>query len=122
MEMSHACCCTLFTGQSKWHACLIDSKGKEIELSMAQEALGLVSTLGWHAFKGPKTFDVDEEEEEVTQAVKQDTEGRHSNVLSKSANINQYRRENIKDGDYVYGPDGLMEGVYYRGGGIIDFK
>lgn len=33
-----------------------------------------------------------------------------------------YKKENIKDGDYVYAPDNLMEGVYFRGGIIIDFK
>ena len=29
------------------------------------------------------------------------------------------RRENVRDGDYVYGP--AVRGVYYRGGVILDF-
>lgn len=85
--------------------------------------MGLVSTLGWQPFKGPKTIGVDGgDQEEDTEDVKRDTEGRQSNVVSRQANISQYRKENIKDGDYVYAPDGVMEGVYYRGGIIIDFK
>ena len=43
-------------------------------------------------------------------------------LLKKSQNIATYQKENIKDGDYVYAPDNLMEGVYFRGGVIIDFK
>lgn len=43
-------------------------------------------------------------------------------LLKKSENIATYRKEKIKDGDYVYAPDNLMEGVYFRGGVIIDFK
>jgi len=56
------------------------------------------------------------------EAVKQETEGRQMPLLKKSQNIATYKKENIKDGDYVYAPDNLLEGVYFKGGVIIDFK
>jgi hypothetical protein len=62
------------------------SLGKEIELSLAQEALGLIATLGWSQVKGPRQTEVQEEESdsESVEAVKQDTEGRQMTVLKKS--------------------------------------
>lgn len=97
-------------------------------MSLSNEALGLVATLGWDVHKGPKQSEVPPDEEEEAQEtnsfdeVRKETEGRRSNLLSSSSNVRQYKRENIKDGDYVYAPDKLMEGVYFKGGIIIDFK
>ena len=67
----------------------------------------------------------EEKEEEADDEVKNDMddgERRPVKVVNKNETIVQHRKERIQDGDYVYAPGGLMEGVYFRGGIIIDFK
>lgn len=83
--------------------------------------MGLVSTLGWSSIRGPRAVDNGEESEseEVPTDVKEETTGR-SIQTNKRKNIERMKKENIKDGDYVYAE--VMEGVYFRGGVIIDFK
>jgi hypothetical protein len=71
--------------------------------------------------KGPRCEEEEPEQSDL-ESVRAESEGRQSVMLSRKVNIQQYKRENIKDGDYVYAPDGLMEGVYFKGGIVIDFK
>ena len=98
------------------------NKGKVIELSLAQEALGLVATLNWESVKGPKV-PIEEEEESTADKSEvrdeMDDERRPVKTLLKSENIAMFKKEKIHDGDYVYAPGGVMEGVYFKGGIII---
>ena len=40
--------------------------------------------------------------------------------MSHSSNARQMQREGIVDGDFVYAPN--MQGVYFKGGLILDFN
>ena len=71
--------------------------------------------LGWNQVKGLRQTEQEESDAENVEAVKQDTEGRQKKLLHRIA---IYKKEN----DNVYAPDILMEGVYFLGGILIDFK
>jgi hypothetical protein len=88
------------------HPVRYPNHGPHIELSLAQEALGLVHSLGWSSVRGP-TRDKDEDEDEIEIQKEKTIEnyGRlQPKIFSYKKNIEQKKRENIKDGDYVYAP------------------
>lgn len=117
--------------------------GPHVELYLAEEAVGLVRSLDWTVVRGPTwTTLLDDEVEEDAESsadeaerlqegaqgsegstIKEEFEDgprpRRPSEFSRQANIARLRRENIRDGDYVYGPG--IRGVFYRGGVILDF-
>ena len=111
--------------------------GPGIELYLAEEAVGLVRSMDWQVAKGPMwdtTSDQlgqlsSEEENESDEESKHRREGLREafedgqartvfRTFSVRRNVEQLRRENIRDGDYVYGPD--IQGVFIRGGVVLD--
>lgn len=62
-----------------------------------------------------KTSSLDSVKEEIEVG----TSRNKYSEFSRRANIEKLKKENVRDGDYVYGP--YIRGVYYRGGIIVDF-
>lgn len=106
--------------------------GPHKELYLAEEGIGLVRSLDWEVAKGPLWRDKDEEQEKDkeiededksandTQQLTTELEDPHHQTFtqrrmglrfSHSRNVQQFKAEKIKDGDYVYGPD--ISGVFY---------
>jgi len=110
--------------------------GPEIELYLAEEAIGLVKSMDWQVAKGPMwdtTSDLggenghlsseeenesDEESNHQRKRLREAFEDGQPRTFSTTANLRQFRKENIQNGDYVYGPD--VQGVFYQGGVVLD--
>lgn len=98
--------------------------GPNLELYLAEEAIGLVKSMDWSVAKGPNWDTKEEstsEEEELSDSEELSARNKVLNdelTFSKSANIELARSEKIKDGDYVYGPG--VQGVFFNNGVIWD--
>lgn len=116
--------------------------GPQIEHYLAEEAVGLVKSLGWSLQHGPMWETANQEAESEDE----ENEDEKSNdmyaekmkelreieefgivinqkgeaVYDPNLIIKKAREEGIKDGDYVYGPN--LKGVFYKTGVIIDVE
>ena len=100
------------------------SHGPQIELYLAEEAIGLVKSRNWEVVRGPfwneeESQEVEDEGEEENPFAQNFEEERTSykqrvrmKTFSQRKNIAQMKRESIQDGDYVYAPNDLR-GVYF---------
>lgn len=82
--------------------------GPLVELYLAEEAVGLVKSMDWELHKGPMwetTVNHGEESEEAEELV----EGLRNEIDPPSFDIGENlalkKKENIQNGDYVYGPE-----------------
>lgn len=92
--------------------------GPKIELYHAEEGIGLVKSLGWNIVKGPDQHALEDEattDEEEMERLKEEVRGRE---FDHKENRVAFKKEGIRDGDYVYGPH--IQGVFHRGGIIWD--
>lgn len=95
--------------------------GPNIELYLAEEAVGLVKSMDWNLMKGPmwefNDDQSDDEDSDVEESLREELEGPSFDVRD---NIARMKKEGIKDGDYVYGPE--VQGVFFKSGVILDFE
>ena len=72
------------------------NKGPQLELNLAQEAIGLVHSLGWNPLTGPNKGTEDEKDEDDLNVDVSEATGRSApRVFSKSDNRAQLKREGI---------------------------
>ena len=117
--------------------------GPNVELYLAEEAVGLVKSLNWSLARGPNyetsvndsdderdLGESDSEDEDGDKRLKRKEEYIKENAhllqdedgwitFNKQDNVAQIKKEGITDGDYVYAPG--LQGVYFKGGLILDF-
>lgn len=88
---------------------------------LAEEAVGLVRSLNWVPFEGLNKIVEPGSESDIDSESGSDLDAgevkrgrlvrRGSQKLSIRQNIQNMKKENIKDGDYVYAPE--LKGVYF---------
>ena len=99
---------------------IIYSSGPELELFYAEEAIGLAKTLSWDIIKGPfwDKLSPDINYEKMSKDKTKPKEENYTKLMGTREIEEEFNKENIVDGDYVYTP--CFQGVYWRGGVIID--
>ncbi|EGR31247.1 hypothetical protein IMG5_115070 [Ichthyophthirius multifiliis] len=116
------------------HPVLYPNKGPEIELYLAEEAIGLAKSLNWAIEQGPfwkqeqKQIELKEKNQDENYANDDDqydlTPGgrikKPNNQLKNHPGWELAGEANLKDGDYIYTP--YFKGTYYKSGIIVDLE